>query len=173
MSEIQSKTDEEQNNMILEKQVQITQSNINANRIFAVKLKSLLEIFKYNCIICYVKEGILVEHLEAECNYIYRCCTKCFQRGHEVLYCKLPVVQVNWLCNSCRLPNSFGSEIFHGTDFGVDCYKGILENFGAALFEFKRSFIQMDFTMNWFFRIYKLGWVQKMRKSIETLTKKF
>ncbi len=149
---IRSQTNEEQNNIILEKQVQITQSNINANRIFAVKLKSLLEIFKYNCIICYIKEGILVEHTETECNYIYKRCTKCFQREHAARHCKLPFVQVNWLCNSCRLPDSFGSEIFHVTDFGVDCYKGILENFGAALFEFERSFIQFDFDFKtyWF-----------------------
>lgn len=143
-------------NDLLQEQVSITQSNINSNRIFATQLKSMLELLKNKCMLCYVQDGNLVEHDTSNCQKLYKRCLQCFQKNHVVRQCSLPLVKVNNICCHCHLPNYFEGQEFHEDDFTVNCYKGILSNFGAALYEFHRDFIPVQYDLktywHWLFR---------------------
>ena len=143
-------------NALLQKQVSITQRNINSNRIFATQLKSMLELLKNKCMLCYVQDGNLVEHEISNCQKLYRRCMQCFQRNHVVRQCTLPLVKVKNICCHCHLPNYFEGQEFHEDDFTVNCYKGILSNFGAALYEFHHDLIPVHYDSktywHWLFR---------------------
>ena len=118
-------------------QSNIVQLNLNAKNMFVLQLKTMLNLLKSNCRLCFVINNNLLDHNISHCPNLQGRCLKCFSKNHIANRCNVITIHPSQFCSQCLLPDYFQDECFHEDQFGNGCYKSVLREFGMAIFHFK------------------------------------